>query len=165
MSSGEDTSGVHLWLVLMKAHRALAKRAEESIAETGLCFSDFAILEMLLHKGPLPVNTIGASIPLTSGSATTAVDRLERRGLVRRCSDARDLRTRVVHLTSDGSRLIEAAFGRHRADMEDAVAVLNTRERSTLLRLLRKLGKSSAASSRTEIQEGVTNDAKSVQNE
>ncbi len=156
VSSGEDTSGVHLWLVLMKTHRALGKRAEESIAETGLCFSDFAILEMLLHKGSLPVNTIGAGIPLTSGSATTAIDRLEQRGLVRRGSDPRDLRMRVVHLTDEGRRLIEAAFARHRADMEQAVTALNERERATLLRLLRKLGKS--------IHEGVTTDAKSLQN-
>jgi len=142
--SDEDVSGVHLWLVLLKAYRALERRANASIEELGLCLSDFAILEILLHKGPLPVNAIGARILLTSGSTTSAVDRLERRGLVHRESHANDRRTRVVHLTQEGRVLIEAAFARHAADMERASAGLSIREKAATSRLLRKLGTSAA---------------------
>ena len=151
--STSKPTGVHLWLVLMKAHRAMERRANASIGELGLCFSDFAILEILLHKGPLPVNTIGARVPLTSGSTTTAVDRLEKRGLVRRETESADKRTRVVHLTASGRRMIEDAFVRHSADIETATAVLNEKERETAIRLLRKLGKSAEA----EMTEGVNN--------
>jgi MarR family transcriptional regulator, 2-MHQ and catechol-resistance regulon repressor len=136
------TSGVHLWLVLMKAHRAIERRAAASISQLGLCLSDFAILEILLHKGPLPVNTIGARIPLTSGSATTAIDRLESRRLVRRQVESGDRRTRVVHLTPEGKRMIEDVFVRHSADIEAATAGLTDKERAAAIRLLRKLGKS-----------------------
>lgn len=136
-----DRPGVHLWLVLMKAHRAIERRANASIRDLGLCFSDFAILEMLLHKGSLPVNTIGARVSLTSGSATSAVDRLEGRGLVRREVSFEDRRTRVVHLTPAGQRLIEDAFLRHSADIEAATAGLTSREQVLTARLLRKLGK------------------------
>src|ERR1700722_5397331 len=93
-----ESSGVHLWLVLMKAHRALAKHAMRSIEPSGLGFSDFAVLEVLLHKGPQKVNEIGRRIDLTSGSITTAVDRLETRGLVVRGLDDADRRSRVVRL-------------------------------------------------------------------
>jgi MarR family 2-MHQ and catechol resistance regulon transcriptional repressor len=141
---GRET-GVHLWLVLMKAHRAIERRANASIGELGLCFSDFAILEILLHKGPLPVNTIGARVPLTSGSTTTAVDRLESRGLVRREAEAADRRTRVVHLTPEGRQMIEVAFLRHSADIEAATAGLSEKERTAAIRLLRKLGKAAEA--------------------
>jgi MarR family 2-MHQ and catechol resistance regulon transcriptional repressor len=143
--SARQTSGVHLWLVLMKAYRSIERRASSSIEELGLCLSDFAILEILLHKGPLPVNTIGPRVPLTSGSATTAIDRLEKRGLVRREMNAGDRRRRVVHLTAEGRRMIEAAFIRHSDDIEAATAGLNERERATATRLLRKLGKSAEA--------------------
>jgi len=146
-----NPAGVHLWLVLMKAHRAMERRANASISDLGLCFSDFAILEILLHKGPLPVNAIGVRVPLTSGSATTAVHRLEGRGLVRRELEAADRRTRVVHLTAGGRRTIEDAFARHSADIEAATAGLTAKERATAIRLLRKLGKSAEA----EITEGV----------
>jgi MarR family 2-MHQ and catechol resistance regulon transcriptional repressor len=134
-------SGVHLWLLLMKAHQALAGRASGSIAGTGICFTDFTILEILLHKGPLPVNTLAERIGLTSGSGTTAIDRLEKRGLVERHSIASDRRARVVHLTPAGRRLIRKAFDRHSADMEEVAGQLSPDERFRLAELLRKLGK------------------------
>src|SRR5690242_16128570 len=92
----------HLWLVLMKAHQALREHDLRSIEATGLCMSDFLTLEVLLHKGPQPVNVIGEKVQLTSGSITTAVDRLEQKGLVERQLSESDRRIRVVHLTSEG---------------------------------------------------------------
>src|SRR6266536_2801429 len=97
-----DVSGTHLWLVMMKAHRALHRLATRSIESSGVCLSDFAVLEMLLHKGPQPVNEIGRRIELTSGAITTAVDRLELRGLVTREAHETDRRARIVRLTPRG---------------------------------------------------------------
>jgi len=77
-------SATHLWLILWRAYDALREHAERNIASLGLGFSDFAVLEYLLHKGPSPVNIVGAKIRLTSGSITAAVDRLERKGMVER---------------------------------------------------------------------------------
>src|SRR6267143_6555864 len=66
-------SGVHVFLVLWKSARAVESYAEISITDLEMCGSDFAVLEALLHKGPLPVNEIGKKILLTSGSITVAV--------------------------------------------------------------------------------------------
>src|SRR5258708_4576710 len=137
-----DTSGVHVRLVLWKAERAMEAVDRRSIEKLGLGLSDFAVLEMLLHKGPQPVNTIGTKVLLTSGSITAAVDRLEARGLVRRGNDPKDRRARIVHLTRAGRKLIACAFGEHSRRMEEAVGVLSVAERATLVRLLKKLGKS-----------------------
>jgi MarR family 2-MHQ and catechol resistance regulon transcriptional repressor len=140
----EETDGapeLRLWLVLMKAYRALEREALGSISKTGMCFSDFQILELLLHKGPLAVNTIGAKIGLTSGSMTTAIDRLASRSLVERVGDPEDRRTRTVHLTDEGRKLIRAAFGRHRADMGRILSVLTEAEKDTAIGILKKLGK------------------------
>jgi MarR family 2-MHQ and catechol resistance regulon transcriptional repressor len=115
-------------------------RAVRSIAHTGLGTSDFAVLEALLHKGPLPVNVLGKKVLLTSGSMTAAVDRLTERGLVARSDDPHDRRVRVVALTPDGRRLIKPAFARHEDDLEEVVSVLTREERVTLVELLRKLG-------------------------
>src|SRR5438477_8651798 len=98
-------SGVHVFLVLWKAVNAVQAYAGKSISTLEMCGSDFAVLEALLHKGPLPVNEIGKKVLLTSGSITVAVDRLETKGLVeRRASDA-DRRARIVHLTKEGRKL------------------------------------------------------------
>lgn len=136
----ETTTGVHTWLVLWKAARAVEARAHQSIEGTGLCASDFAILETLLHKGPLPVNVIGRKVLLTTGSITTAVDRLAERGLVARKEDPEDRRVRRVLLTAKGRKLIEPAFAAHGADLDKVVSVLTRQERATLVALLRKLG-------------------------
>lgn len=134
--------GIHVWLVLWRATRAVEARAMESIAHTGLGASDFAILEALLHKGPLPVNALGRKLLLTSGSTTTAVDRLEARGLVRRTGDEADRRVRLVELTAAGRKLIVPAFARHEEDLERVAGALTQSQRNTLLNLLRVLGKS-----------------------
>ena len=80
----QDSSGVHVWLVLMKAFQALMPHAEESIKRTDLGDSDFRVLEALLDKGPLPVNSVGPKVWLTPGSISVAVDRLVNKGLVSR---------------------------------------------------------------------------------
>ena len=138
----QDTSGVHVWLVLMKAFHALDAVARKSLnlSLAGLGDSDFAVLEALLHKGPLPVNTIGPKVWLTPGSISVAVDRLEQKRLVRR-RKTDDRRVRRVELTAKGRMLIAKTFREHAAAMEEAAGVLSKEERLILLRLLKKLGK------------------------
>ena len=140
MADASKNSGVHLWLVLMKAHRALARHASKSIEPSGLGQSDFAVLEVLLSKGPLRVNDIGRRVELTSGAITTAVDRLEARGLVAREHDDADRRTRVVRLTPAGRAHISGIFAQHAAALEAASSGLTKAERKTLIALLKKLG-------------------------
>jgi MarR family transcriptional regulator, 2-MHQ and catechol-resistance regulon repressor len=137
----EDSSGVHLWLVFMKAFQALLPHAASSIKRTELGDSDFRVLEALLHKGPLPVNTVGPKVWLTPGSISVAVDRLVKKGLVSRKGQAEDRRVRQVELTPKGRALITRGFGEHAAAMENIASVLSENERLTLLRLLKKLGK------------------------
>jgi MarR family 2-MHQ and catechol resistance regulon transcriptional repressor len=141
----QDTSGVHIWLVLTKAFHALSTRADESLnlSEAGLGDSDFRVLEVLLHKGPLPVNTIGPKVWLTPGSISVAVDRLEKKALVKR-TNTDDRRARLVELTAKGRALITKTFREHAAAMEEATGVLSREERLILLKLLRKLGKGMA---------------------
>jgi len=140
-------SGVHVFLVLWKALHAVEAYAVRSIAELEIGSTDFAVLEALLHKGPLPVNEIGRKVLLTSGSITTAVDRLETRGLVERRAHGSDRRARIVHLTKQGRGLITQAYTRHAADMHRlASASLTKTERATLIRLLKKIGYEAAAS-------------------
>lgn len=135
------TQGVHLWLLLSKATRTLELYAQRSVAALGMCLSDFAVLEALLHKGPLPVNSLGKKVLLTSGSITTAVDRLEQRGLVERKNDANDRRARIVHLTKEGTRVIRELFTEHEKDLERAVSFLSRAEIEALADGLRKLGR------------------------
>src|SRR5579885_2772068 len=112
--STTGTSGVHLWLVLWKAFHAVQAHALRNIAGLGMAYSDFGVLEALLHKGPLTIGELGAKVLLTSGSMTASINRLEKRGLVSRKEAAGDRRTRIVDLTPKGKMLIREAFEDHR---------------------------------------------------
>src|SRR6058998_29221 len=140
-----DGSGTHLWLVLMKAHRTLAHLATRSIESSEVGLSDFAVLEMLLHKGPQPVNEIGRRVELTSGAITTAVDRLESRDLVTREAHPSDRRARIVRLTATGEEQTAKIFAGHKAAMDLAASALSKTERATLIELLKTLGTSAEA--------------------
>ena len=134
----------HVWLVMMKAMRALMRYAAAGIEETGLGLSDFAVLEVLLHKGPLPVNTIGPIVDLTAGSISIAVDRLFEKGLVSRVESAEDRRVRIVALTPGGKDLIGTAFRKHAGQMRKVFSDLSEEELRSLDAALKKVGNRAA---------------------
>jgi MarR family 2-MHQ and catechol resistance regulon transcriptional repressor len=136
----KNITAPRLWLVIAKSYRVLSLLAERSIANTGLCLTDFVALEALLHKGPLTISEIQDKVRLASGSMTAAVDRLERLGLVVRTSSPSDRRARVIELTVQGKRLATSCFERHAKDLEALMSVLSEREMEQLYGSLKKLG-------------------------
>jgi MarR family 2-MHQ and catechol resistance regulon transcriptional repressor len=135
----------HVWLVMIKAMRSLTRYAAAGIEDTGLGDSDFRALEVLLHKGPLPVNTIGPIVDLTPGSISIAVDRLVAKGLVSRVESAEDRRVRIVALTPRGKDLIVSAFRKHSGQMRRVFSELSPEELRGLEVALKKVGKRAAA--------------------
>ena len=134
----------HVWLVMIKAMQALTRYAAAGIEDTGLCDSDFRVLEVLLNKGALPVNTIGPIVGLTPGSISVAVDRLVEQGLVNRVESAEDRRVRIVDLTPRGKGLIIPAFRKHSGRMRKVFSELSPEELSGLEVALKKIGKRAA---------------------
>src|ERR1700720_175928 len=132
---------VHCWLVLGKAFQAASKYLYAGLQETGIDDTDFRILEALLNKGPLPVNTIGPKVYLTPGSISTAVDRLLDRGLVSRVESPEDRRVRIVSLTPKGKELIAPIFRKHAAEIRKVFADVSPKELRTLETILKKVGK------------------------
>jgi MarR family 2-MHQ and catechol resistance regulon transcriptional repressor len=137
-------SGSHLFLLFWKASHAVMRYDHKSIGKQGFAsLSDFAVLEVLLHKGALPVNTIGKKVLLTSGSITTAVQRLEKKELVRRERSEGDARVVLVHLTDQGRSLIEEAFASHADNLDALFDGFSVEERAQFANLMRKLGQRS----------------------
>src|ERR1700752_2656264 len=135
----------HVWLVMMKAMRALTRYAAAGIEETGLGLSDFGVLEVLLHKGPLPVNTIGPIVDLTPGWISIAVHRVVAKGRLSRVESAEDRRVRIVALTPHGKDLIVSAFRKHSGQMKRVFSELNAEELRGLEVKLKNVGKRAAA--------------------
>jgi MarR family 2-MHQ and catechol resistance regulon transcriptional repressor len=140
MNKSDAITSSRLWLVIAKSYRALSLLAQQSIANTGLCLTDFVALEALLHKGPLSISEIQDKVRLASGSMTAAIDRLEKLGLVVRKSSPSDRRARVVELTAQGKRLAASSFEQHAKDLDALMSTLSQREKQHLYASLKKLG-------------------------
>lgn len=146
MSSRAAIAPERLYLILWKAFYAVEAHDRRSIRALGFSSdSDFAVLEALYSKGALPVNELGRKLFLTSGSITTAVDRVEAQGWARRRAAAADKRVALVELTAGGRERMRQALQVHFGNLARAVEGLDTAERAQLAGLLRKLGRHAAA--------------------
>lgn len=131
----------HCWLVWRKAHEAASDYLLRGIEQSGISDTDFRVLEALLHKGPLPVNTIGPKVHLTPGSISVAVDRLLERGLVSRVESSDDRRVRMVALTKAGKDLIVPIFRKHATEIAKMFSNASPKELQILESVLKKTGK------------------------
>ena len=132
------------WIVLARSHRALSLLVEQSIAEAGLCLSDFMVIEALLHKGPLTITEIQQKVLLALGSMTVAVDRLEAKGLIIRKYSSADRRVRVLQLTAIGRKTARKVFKTHAADLEALTTNLSQDEMLQTYSTIKMLGLSAA---------------------
>ena len=136
---------VHCRLIWRKVREAASDYPYRGIAETGISDTDFRVLEALLQKGPLPVNTIGPKVHLTPGSISLAVDRLLETELVSRAESPDDRRVRVVALTKRGNDLTVPIFRKHSAEITRVFADANPKELQVLESVLKKAGKCAEA--------------------
>lgn len=138
----EDVAAsLKLWITLARAKRWVAEQTRRHIEQSGLSPSEFGVLELLYHKGPLMIGEIGGRVLLSSGSMTYVVDKLEGRGLLRRQPSGDDRRAVVVELTREGSTMIGGIFPEHVQLVRRATAGLTLEEKRIAAALLRRLGK------------------------
>jgi AraC family transcriptional regulator len=141
LKSVEALSGAKLFFVFGRAYRSLVAYAETGITARGVYLSDFAVLEALLHKGPLTMTALAQSTPLKSGSLTPTIDRLETLGLVRPRHARGDERSPgIIELTPPGRKLITDVYQAHTDDIERMLAPLSPLERLALYRASKKVG-------------------------
>lgn len=132
---------LHLFVVLSRCFNSVAEHSRQDIEANGLSVSEFAVLEMLHHKGPTPLGEIARKVLLTSGSMTYVIDQLVRKGLVQRVSCARDRRRLYAELTDAGRDRIVAIFPAHAERIRRALDALPPEEQEEAIRLLRQLGR------------------------
>jgi MarR family 2-MHQ and catechol resistance regulon transcriptional repressor len=139
-SDRKQEAALKLWVVLARSYNAVSARLGENIARHELTPTEFAILEVLYHKGPLLLGEVQRKILVTSGGITYLVDRLVEKGLVKREECAEDRRARYAVLTPAGTALIRKIFPQHAMAIEQAMSGLTAAEQREAVELLKKLG-------------------------
>jgi MarR family transcriptional regulator, 2-MHQ and catechol-resistance regulon repressor len=141
MERGKTPEAAHTLLVMLKVLRAIRHFALPAILKAGLGESDFRVLEVLLHKGPLPVNVIGPKVDLNPGSVSVAVDRLYKKGLVSRVESDSDRRVRTVSLTDKGRRIFVPIFRQHATLIKRAFHDVSPAEQRQMEEVLKRIGR------------------------
>jgi len=137
----EADRALGLWVALARCAASVGRVSARDIHRYGLTPPQFAVLEVLHHKGPLPLCSIGEKLLVTSGNITFVADQLEKAGWLRRQRSTTDRRVTLARLTPKGETLMERCFPEHAACIEDAARVLSVREQAALARLLKKWGR------------------------
>ncbi len=131
------------YIKLMRAAESVTARAHVHLGRENLTFGQFAVLEVLYHRGPLCQKDVAAKVLKTPRNITMIVDNLEARGLVRRERDPNDRRFFFVHLTDEARALFERVLPRHVKSMRKELEILTDEELAELGRLCRIVGKGS----------------------
>jgi MarR family transcriptional regulator, 2-MHQ and catechol-resistance regulon repressor len=133
-----------LWVVLSRAQNALEERLQASVAAHDLTLTEFGILEVLYHKGPLLLGEVQKRILVSSGGVTYLVDRLEKKGFVTREECEGDRRARYASLTAAGEEVIARIFPQHAEYIESLMSPLSDDEKQVAISLLRRVGRATA---------------------
>ena len=136
----QTETALELFVVLSRAYNWVNAHAIRDIRCHGLNPTEFGILELLYHKGPMPLQQIGEKVLISSGNITYAVDKLEQKKLLERKPSPRDRRVIFAELTQQGRELMEAIFPQHAEKLRAAVSGLTLDEQVEAIRLLKKLG-------------------------
>lgn len=140
MKDEQINQSLKLFIVLSRAYRALNEEVNKVIQQRGLNPTEFAVMELLYHKGDQPLQQIGGKILLASGSITYVVDKLEQKGYLRRNGCPKDRRVTYAQITDEGKALIEEIFPEHSQRINELMDVLPSEEKQTVIDLLKKLG-------------------------
>ncbi|WP_407058254.1 MarR family winged helix-turn-helix transcriptional regulator [Tigheibacillus jepli] len=129
-----------LFVVLTRALQSIEKQVVRDIRKHHLNLTEFAVLELLFHKGSQPIQKIGQKVLLASSSITYVVDKLEQKKWLVRKASPDDRRVTLAQLTPDGNRLMEAIFPEHSQAINEIMDVLTADEKQNLIEQLKKLG-------------------------
>lgn len=138
LTSAEATA-LDAYIKLMRAADAVTARAH-TVLPKGLTIPQFAVLEVLLHRGALCQSDIAAKVLKSAGNLTLVVDNLERDGHVTRQRDPEDRRFVTVSLTPQGRAFISELFPRVATAITREFSGLTAAEQITLAELCKKAG-------------------------
>lgn len=140
MTDEQSNSALKLFIVLSRAHKVIHESTNQFFQENGLNPTEFAVLELLYHKGKQPLQQIGNKILLASGSITYVVDKLENRGYISRVSCDSDRRVTFAEITEEGNAFMAELFPRHEKQLIKLMDSLSEEEKQTVIELVKKLG-------------------------
>jgi len=126
---------------LFRATNSIEKIILADVSNYGLNPSEFGALEVLFHKGPLPVQTISDKVLIASSSMSYVIENLIKKNYIMKIKNEDDKRIHIVHLTETGKLLMNTIYPKHLENLRKTINILSNEEEQLLKNLLKKLGK------------------------
>lgn len=142
MAEQNIDESLHLFRVFTRAFQSIMEDTERDIKSHGFHPTAFAVLELLYHQGPQPLQKIGSAILLASGSITYVINKLETQGFIERQACPTDRRITYAAITHKGQERMANIFPQHAAAIHQRLDRLSNEERHQLIHLLKKIGQS-----------------------
>lgn len=128
------------YIKFSRAYISLESQLSKHLSSNNITHSQFGVLEILFHLGPLNQKDIANKLLSSHSNLVTVLDNLEKNGVVVRERDQNDRRNFIIHLTEKGRKLIEDLFPRHLKLILERFGVLTDREITSLGRISKKIG-------------------------
>lgn len=136
----DEALSLKLFIVLTRALDSVQKSIEKDIRSYGLNTTEFAVLELIYHKGEQPIQRIGEKVLIASSSITYVVDKLEKKNLLLRTPSPQDRRIIYASITDEGRKMMDEIFPVHSRQIQKILGGLDPHEKEDVIMKLKKLG-------------------------
>ena len=135
----ENDLNLHSFIGISRGANRAMKRASGIFREHGLTTMQFAVLEVLYHKGDLKIGEIIEKILSTGGNMTVVIRNLEKQGYITKVVDPKDKRSMLIDLSDSGKNLIDDCFNKHMEYVKSSLQDLSKEDKNIVIDILRKV--------------------------
>lgn len=137
--SGASEPSLELWQNIRSIYRTAIKRLNSRLAKERITFSQYSVLLAISRKGPMQMNRLGEHMLVAPANVTGLVDRMEKKGYVRRRRDPKARRLYVIESTESGSKIFKGISSRFRQYAGGLGTELSPEELAVTIRALEKV--------------------------
>jgi MarR family 2-MHQ and catechol resistance regulon transcriptional repressor len=126
--------------ILFRATHRFETLIKQDVQQYGLNATEFGVLEVLYHKGPLSIQVIKDKILIASSSMSYVVEQLMDKALILRQQNQQDKRFSVLELSPQGQSLMNEVYPLHAQSLRHILNKLSADEEKSLQDLLKRIG-------------------------
>ncbi len=132
---------IKAFTVFMKASQSVEKLIKQDFLKKEINLNEYAVMELLYHRGEMPIQSIGKRVLMGSGSITYVIDKLEKKGFLYRKPCEEDRRKMFACITDAGKEYMDIRVKEQEALITKVFAEWDDEEVGTAIDLLKRVGK------------------------
>lgn len=132
---------IKFMIVLGKMEASIFNKVERHIKKLGINKTEFMIMYAIASHGSLTIQDIGERISMTSGNMTYTIDKLEKKGWIKRVRCPEDRRRIYIDFTEDGKANWSKMMDEHMKHIKDLFSVVDSSILSETISNMKLIGR------------------------